>query len=227
MASPKETVRWVWLSHALSAATPGYRGGQALNITPASRIADGASSNSLRLALSNHAGTHVDAPLHFLENGASVDSYEPRDWIFTAPCLVDIGCVESVLLGSERILPHIPNRTATDLILIRTGMEAYRGEDRYWKSYPALGAEVAEALLGRAPALRAVGLDTISLTGFDFREEGRHAHRAFLSRGLRIFEDLALAPVTDARDLRQVVAMPLRIAGGDGGPCTVAACLSV
>src|SRR4051812_7655654 len=81
---------WVFLSHVLTPETPGYGGKQGFWAEQATSIASGCSSNSSLWRLSNHIGTHVDAPYHFAETGAKVDEYGATDWLFEHPELVDL-----------------------------------------------------------------------------------------------------------------------------------------
>ena len=68
----------------------------------------------------------------------------------------------------------------TDLLLLRTGYEAYRAEDRYWAKNPGLHPDLGGWLRTEYPTVRVVGMDVISVTSRLHREEGREAHRALL-----------------------------------------------
>src|SRR5262245_57217707 len=57
----------------LSSGTPAYPGDPQFEMRFSHRIADGRPYNAAAFSLGAHAGTHVDAPLHFLAEGASVD----------------------------------------------------------------------------------------------------------------------------------------------------------
>src|SRR4051794_26137184 len=58
----------------LDASLPVYPGNTPFTLEPIKRIAAGASSNVSTLHLSAHAGTHVDAPRHFFDDGAGVET---------------------------------------------------------------------------------------------------------------------------------------------------------
>ena len=54
------------------------------------RLADGDTSNNSRLRMGSHNGTHIDAPMHFIEGGGTVESIAPE--VLVGPCLlVDVG----------------------------------------------------------------------------------------------------------------------------------------
>lgn len=211
----------IWLSHILDENTPLYGGESRIGARRDKSIAGGDSCNTSLLSFSSHTGSHVDAPRHFIEEGHTIDFYGPSDWVFTSPLLLDVPSKPGSLIGINE-LPEINcSNSEIDLLLIRTGLEKLRGQELYWKEGCGCMPELAEYLCANYPALRAIGLDTISLTSYQNRELGRKAHHAFLSREIRIFEDLKLGQIKRANSLTKVIALPMRIAGGDGAPCTV------
>ncbi|RYZ80474.1 MAG: hypothetical protein EOP04_25820 [Proteobacteria bacterium] len=70
----------------------------------------------------------------------------------------------------------------------------------------------------------AIGLDSISLTGFQNREVGRAAHKEFLAgpNPILIIEDMNLEAL-QGKTPSSVIVLPLRILSGDGAPCTAIA----
>lgn len=215
--------QWIWISHILAQDTPAYGGGKSLGISHEKSLCAGDSCNAVRLDLHNHLGSHVDAPLHFIPDGQAVEAYPPEDWMFSRPLLVDLPLEGPVLITPDLLEPQLPPGVlAHDLLIIRTGFEQYRGEERFWKESPGLSATLAPWLQEKFSDLSAIGVDCISISSLQHREEGRHAHRALLGSGLRLFEDLALAALKQHR-LKQVIAMPLRFENADGAPCSIVA----
>ena len=214
---------WIWLSYTLSKNTPAYAGGDGFQIFPEKCISSGDSCNVSKLIFSNHLGSHVDAPRHFLTQGMSVDAYQPKDWFFSSPLLIDLPLRGAELISVDHLSPLLLESTYDcDLLLIRTGFESLRSERRYWESGPGLHPDLANWLKSKFPSLRAIGMDWISVSSFQHREEGRVAHRELLGAGWRLFEDLSLAMVPRGL-IHTVLALPLRIEGGDGAPCTIIA----
>lgn len=219
MASPGS---WIWLSHVLAHNTPAYAGEPGLEVIQVKCMDHGDSCNTVRLGLSNHLGSHVDAPLHFVADGRSVDDYEPHDWIFRRPLMVDVPAGDSELVTPSHLeAACAPDARNADLLLIRTGFGRYRADERYWRHAPGFSADLAPWLRTRFPSVSAVALDCISLTSLQHRHEGGRAHRAFLANGFRIFEDLDLQNVANGFVLSGVIALPLRFTRGDGAPCSV------
>lgn len=90
-----------------------WPGDPPVELTRAEDMAQGADANVTRLALSAHAGTHVDAPVHFLPGGAGVEALDLT--VLTGPALVvhlpEADAIDAPLLkglhipaGTERLL---------------------------------------------------------------------------------------------------------------------------
>ncbi|MBI9085598.1 MAG: cyclase family protein [Desulfobacterales bacterium] len=211
----------IWLSHPLDTDTPLYGGDKGIDIRPDKSMARGDSCNTTILKLPAHAGSHVDAPAHFIADGLTITDYDAQAWIFDHPLVVEVPAAPGILLGPENLERIQQGTTHTDLLLIRTGFEDRRGKPVYWQNAPGIAPETADFLLARLPGLKAVGFDFISISSLAHREAGRAAHRAFLGAGLRIFEDLSLSALESKKRLDRVIALPLRVSGADGAPCTV------
>lgn len=218
---PTSNQRVIWLSHPLSPDTPAYGGGEGMRIEPITRIAAGHTANTSRLILPNHLGTHVDAPRHFFDSGPSLTDYPPEFWVFENPLLVDVPGDDGYLIGPKDVEKSLTSET--DLLLLKTGYERYRGESRYWEHNPGLAPELGIWLRDHFPKLRVIGMDVISVTSWHHREEGRAAHRALLdpngrNRPVLPVEDMALAHMDEP--LGKVIIGPLSVCELDAGLCT-------
>ena len=214
----------VYLSHPLSNETPLYGGAKDINIHPNSAIQAGNTANSLTLLFPNHSGTHVDVPYHFFDDGKTLTDYPPSFWIFNEPQLIDVPSTDGYLVAHDDILNKLKDKT--DLLLISTGYEKYRDEARYWQKNPGLSKNLAQKIRTNFPQIRAIGLDTISITSRLHREEGREVHSEFLGshyefEPIVIIEDMSLLNYTD--NINQVIISPLMIENADGAPCTITA----
>ena len=214
---------WIWLSHTLSETTPAYGGGRGLEITSDKQISRGDSCNTVQLTMPNHIGTHVDAPNHFVDQGKTVDQYTPQQWIFNKSLLIDVPITNTTVIDVDAIEAALGDSAVedADLVLVRTGMEAYRNDARYWSQYPGFSPDLSKWFQQRFPSFSVIGTDTISISSTVHRDVGREAHQAFLSDGIRIIEDMALSYIIDAASLMKVIVMPMRCDGGDGAPVTV------
>ncbi len=203
----------------MEADTPLYGGSTDINIRSDKSITKGDSCNTSILEFPSHVGTHVDVPYHFVEQGRSVDMYQPGEFIFNHPFIVNVKVESGQLILPEDIQTQIP--ATTDLILIKTGFESHRKKEVYWQASPGLSHELADAFLNKCPALKAIGMDFISISSLKHREEGRKAHKAFLSKQVLLIEDMKLSVLDSGIILNTVMVMPLRVLGGDGAPCTI------
>ena len=192
---------------------PIYEGDPAVKIEAASALAGGDSANVSFLHLGAHTGTHVDAPAHFIEGAAKIDSLS-----------LDI------LVGPARVI-HVPeDRTEIDSgflssgdlenverILFRTRNSKFWDGEGFRRDFTHLLPEAAEMLVNRGVKL--VGIDYLSIEKF---HSGHHrTHIALLSRGVVIVEGLNLSAVP-AGDY-ELICLPLKIAegAGDGAPARV------
>ena len=210
---------WVRLSHVLDTTTPAYGDGEKVVIQKVRSMCCGDTSNAIKITLSNHIGTHVDAPRHFIADGLAVDQYDVKSWIFTKPLLIEVPAKESEILGIVQFEKALKGCKDCDLLLVKTGFELMRGAKSYWEKSPSFAPELAGYLKERLPSIDSIGMDTISLTGYQNRELGRQAHTEFLKREFRIFEDLSLLALSKDLSLEIVFSFPLLILGADGAPC--------
>ena len=164
------------------------------------------------LSMSSHAGTHCDAPCHYLPSGASVDSHTVLEACIGPAWVLD---VSHVGLSAE-ILPidlGIPPDSISpgDRILLATGWSAHSGKDDFFDRYPSVSEELAALFAERGIAL--LGVETPSLHLSKYNE----VHLMLLKAGIIVVENLAnLLPLAG----KQVFfsAAPLKLLGLDGSP---------
>ncbi len=214
---------WIRLSHVLRKSTPAYSGGEGLCVEHVKDMGCGDSCNTVSLKFSNHLGSHVDAPRHFYSDGMTVDDYSINEWIFHNVLCVRAIVAQKEIVNVEKIDSVLNGHDDADFLLIQTGFESYRGGDEYWNASPAFAPDLAGYLKDRLPSLKAIGLDTISISSVCHREMGREAHKQFLGRNIRIFEDLSLSAIPCGINVSQVIALPLFFERADGAPCTIIA----
>lgn len=179
-------------------------------------------SHVQRYGAPTHVGTHVDAPLHFVADGAPIDSL-PLDRFAGPAVVLDLEREEpgEVPLGDvERAAEAAGGVEAGDVVLVRTGWGGHFDDDETYQRYPWLGPGVAGWLLDRD--IRMLAVDTISpdrpraMRPDDW--DDYPLHRALLPEGVLIAEHLYLEDVADAgRDL-EVTGFPLKLREGDGAP---------
>lgn len=200
--------RWIDVSLPLASGMIGWPGDEGVRVARVQDVGRGDPCTLTRLVLGTHAGTHVDAPSHYLPEGAALDTM-PLDATL-GPARV-IAIADPVAVTAAELARHRIRRG--ERLLLRT-----RNSRRRWWEHP-----FAEDYVFVSPAaarwlaerrVRCVGIDALSVGGF--REGGRETHEALLGGGVWIIEGLALTMVRPGPV--DLVCLPLRIPGADGAP---------
>lgn len=219
----KKRVSMQYLSHYLSNSTPAYAGSQNdISIEQASCICGGDSSNTMRISLKNHIGTHIDLPRHFDKEGKILNDYTADQWIFNKVQLIDLPVEKDHMITISDIEGKVDS--SIEFLIIKTGFEKNRNNDFYWNSNPGFLPEVGTYLREKFPNLRAIGFDFISLSSFKNRPTGRLAHKKFLVESLPgspilIVEDMKLSELKSSPS--SLIVAPLLINEADGIPVTI------
>ncbi|HFD40310.1 MAG TPA: cyclase family protein, partial [Anaerolineae bacterium] len=172
----------------------------------------GDSANVSRLSLSCHTGTHVDAPFHFLQQGATVDRL-PLDALMGPAFIADLSALEgNTIEVFDLAALHFPRDVSRLLLKTRN---SYFWEDKlteFERDFVHLSPQAAQWLVRRG--IRLVGIDYLSIEVFG---ASRHrVHKTLLAANVVIVEGLDLSRVPEGRC--QLVCLPLRIEGADGAP---------
>ena len=205
-----------FLSHIINEQTPFYAGKKNIVLKNVKSIKNGNGCNMMHWSFSNHAGTHLDAPAHFIEKGLSVTDFKASDWIFDRVSLAEVINTEPGHIIKPEDIKDIED---CQLLLIKTGFEKYRSEEICWRNSPGLHPQLAAYLREKCPSLKGVGVDFISISNLNNRELGREAHIAFLGDNIFLIEDMKLSGLEKAPD--SVIVAPLLVEKTDGSPCTV------
>jgi kynurenine formamidase len=183
------------------------------------------------LSTPEHGGTHLDAPRHFSEKGRTTDQI-PLDQLVAPAVVIDVTkaaaadrdyrLTREAVLAFEKANGTIARGSA---VLLRTGWsrhwpnaKAYLGDDTPGDasklSFPSYGLEAARLLVEERGAA-ALGIDTASI---DYgRSTDFQVHRAAAARNVPGFENLTNLDQLPARGA-VVIALPMKIEGGSGGP---------
>ena len=171
--------------------------------------------NATTLQLYSHAGTHMDAPRHFLPEGATL-------------CRQDL----EVLVGPARVINLAPARprqllvpddlaSVTDQIepgsrlLFRTDWYTRYGTSEYRDQLPRISQSLAEWLVERQVAL--IGVEPPSVADVNNMRELTDVHQTLFRGGVVIVEGLAHLDRLQSESV-EFIALPLKIVDGDGCP---------
>jgi len=158
------------------------------------------------IRISSHSGTHIDAPSHYLEMGASVDQI-PLTHLMGWCRVIDLTHVQGEIKKSdleEKI-------RGAKKVLLKT---SFSERNEFVEDYPSFGIEAAEFLAARR--IHCVGTDAPSIE--EYKCNGS-VHRTLLSAGMVIIEMLDLWRIPEGD--YWMIALPLRLSGLDGSPCRV------
>jgi arylformamidase len=169
--------------------------------------ADGGVSRTSALSFGSHTGTHVDAPLHFGVSHVGVDAL-PIDALIGPARVVAIEECAAIARADVEPLDVQPGERL--LLKTRNSTRCW-ATDEFVADYVYVTPEAAAYLVERR--VRTLGVDYLSVGG---RVDGAITHRVLLGAGVCVLEGLDLSAV--APGAYDLVALPLRIAGGDGAP---------
>ncbi len=184
-----------------------YPGDPAPRIEHVASIAAGAPANVSLLTMGSHTGTHVDAPFHFLENGARLGAV-PLDRMVGECIVLDLRGRPAVDAAALRSAPIRPG----DLVLCRTDNSWRWEQPAFQRDFTYLTLDGAEVLLDRGA--RAIGMDYLSIEAFGSRDFP--VHKRVLGAGLFVIEGLDLRAVESGR--YTLVCLPLKFPDLDGAP---------
>jgi kynurenine formamidase len=209
------------------------------------KVADGETPQGYYYAANNfstaeHGGTHIDAPVHFAAGRHTVDQI-PLERLMGVAVVVDVSeqCASNrdyqVTVGDFQKWEATHGQIPRDaIVLLRTGFgrfwpdrARYMGTDERGAAavaklhFPGLHPEAARWLAGERAA-KAVGLDTPSI---DYGQSKLfESHRVLFDKNVPAFENLAGLERLPATGFR-VIALPMKIRGGSGGPLRAVAIL--
>jgi len=193
-------------------------------------------ANTFRTA--EHGGTHIDAPIHFAEGRNTVDQI-PLEQLMGQAVVIDVAdrCADDpdylvTIADLEQWETRHGGLPEGAIVLLRTGYEELwpdrlrylgteeRGAEAVAKlHFPGLDADAARWLVANR-SISAIGLDTASI---DFGQSTHfESHQALFAADIPAFENLTNLHRLPATGF-VVIALPMKIAGGSGGPLRVAA----
>lgn len=197
------------ISIGISPDLPVWPGDPPVTLERVGEIAKGANSNVSRLVCGVHVGTHVDAPVHFLDGREGVELLSLKSLMGRA-YVVELGDAD-VLDAATLQSAGIPPRTRRVLFKTRNSKLWSGGVQEFREDFVAVDVSGAEWLTQRGFHL--VGVDYLSVAPFG---ESGPTHRILLEAGVVVVEGLDLSEVTQGR--YALYCLPLKLMGSDGAP---------
>jgi arylformamidase len=175
---------------------------------PLRSIAAGDRSNSSRLSVGSHHGTHVDAPAHFIEGGATVDQL-PLDALVGPAHVLAFPFQHDIRASDLAALDWPPHARR---VLFKTRNSARWTEPAFYHDYVAVAPDAARWLVDRG--IQLVGIDYLSIETYE--PATPETHLALLGAGIVVLEGLDLRAVEPGP--YTLLCLPLKFLGADGAP---------
>ena len=216
--------QYVEIGYPIYPGMPVYPGLPEVSLAPREQISKGDAWNGSVLSIYTHAGTHVDAPCHYVEGAPSIDAIPIGDFIYKSPLLLNTLGTPNHLIGVDEIRQAGGQALyEADILFFNTGHWRFRAEnfERYCTDFPALSPEGAEFIRAELPKVKAVAIDTLSIENMGIgATNGFATHHALLNpkrysqRTILVYEDYNPQPIMDKK-LVSAFTAPLRLKGID------------
>lgn len=187
-----------------------YPGDPRCSITKLCEIGKGDAVNMSGISLTSHTGTHMDAPAHFIEGGLTVDRIPASTFIGKAK-VFEIVSKDAIKACDICRL----DMQKGDVILFKTGNSSFVRDEMFHREYTYIAPDAAEIIAQKG--VKMVGIDYMSVDRYDSTDF--EAHKTFLGNGIIIIENIDLNGIKPGE--YGILALPLKVKGGDGSPARV------
>ena len=203
------------ISVPISNELPTWPDDPSVQLTVWRSLASGDGVNLSMLNFGAHTGTHVDAPAHFIEGAAKIESL-PLDVLIGDAHMIEVPD-DLRVINEEFVLAHCTSDTTRVLFKTRNSAFWSESEPQFHTDFTYLDLNAAQRLVEQG--IKLVGIDYLSIEKFD---SPRHeTHLALLSHDVVIVEGLNLTDVPAGK--YELICLPLRLRSskGDGAPARV------
>lgn len=200
--------KWIDISVSLHPGMVHWPGDPTPRFQRILDLARGDACTVSTLDMSAHTGTHIDAPLHYLRAGKSLDAL-PLDAAIGRARVIALD--DPVSIAADELRRHRIRRGERLLFKTANSSRCW-GTDWFIEDFVHVSTPAARFLAERR--VRTVGVDYLSVGAF--RNGGEETHRTLLEAGIWIIEGLNLARAEPGR--YDLVCLPLRLAGAEGAP---------
>ena len=199
----------------LSNELPTWPGDPQVQISDWRSLSNGDGANVSALNFGAHTGTHVDAPAHFIEGAAKVETLA-LDVLIGEAQVIEVP-EDYRAIDEAFVLAHCA--PGTTRVLFKTRNSAFWSEPKpeFHTDFTYLDLNAATKLVQQGTKL--IGIDYLSIEKFG--EHDHETHRALLSQGVIILEGLNLSDIPAGN--YELICLPLRLRSnkGEGAPARV------
>src|SRR6202165_403288 len=203
--------KWIDATATLDpATTPVYEGDAPMKLYFLKDMRKGDALTLSVYSLGAHSGTHIDAPMHFVRDGASIDHVSLEPLIGPAR-VIDIPDNVQAIDAAE-LNRHEWRGAPRVLFRTRSSVRGWMASSTFHRDFAYVAPDAAQLLADAGVQL--VGIDYISAE--QFGAPAPRTHRILLGKGIPIVEGLALVTVL-AGDY-DLIVLPIKVAGHEGAP---------
>lgn len=206
--------QYIDISVPVSQDIPVWEGDPRVEIRSAASIARGDMANVSFLNMGAHTGTHIDAPLHFVQGRKGADSIAVERLIGDA-VVVDFGDLENEINYEDFERMDIPAGTKRLLCKTRNSQLWTLYPDSFYKDFIGVSDSGARWLVEHG--VDVVGVDYLGVERFDKVALGAPTHHRLLEAEVVIIEGLNLSTVEPGT--YELICLPVRMKNLDGSPC--------
>lgn len=199
---------WIDITVSIRNRMPHWPGDPLPHVHSIAEIRKGAPCNVTAIDMSAHTGTHMDAPLHFIDGAASIDRM-PLDATVGEARVIEI--LDQHVITRDELSGHRLEKGERLLFKTRNSGRCW-SRDCFIKDFIHINAAAASYLVDCG--VRTVGVDYLSIGAY--QGDGVETHRILLGAGVWAIEGLNLASVSPGR--YELVCLPLKLLGADGAP---------
>ncbi|GAP15349.1 kynurenine formamidase [Longilinea arvoryzae] len=206
-------MKYIDISVSIRPDLPVWKGDPAVSILRESSIAGGDAANITHLNMGAHTGTHVDAPLHFLDGRRGVDRLD-LDVLVGPAWVAEFGSTHEIT-AADFEKAEIPVGTARLILKTRNSRLWSEKPTVFDEDFIGISLDGAEWLVQRG--VRLVGIDYLGVERSDSVSRGAPVHKRLLSAEIILVEGLDLSEVQPGA--YGLMCLPVKIRDADGAPC--------
>jgi kynurenine formamidase len=195
---------------------PLFDGMRGVTLESNTRIAD-RGYNTTIAHLYSHAGTHMDAPRHFLEQGGPIDQVPLEKCVGPALIIDLVHKAPNSLIVVEDVAPYEGKIEKGGRLLLRTDWDHHANQPDYRTHMPRVSAALAHWLVDKEIVLLGVQTPAVASVRPENRDELIEVHQILLRAEVVIVESLANLDQIKQETVH-FVALPLNITDCDGSP---------
>lgn len=191
-------MRTIDISHTLGGGTPAYPGDPPLKLEMI-RSPESDGYTQFLLTTCMHTGTHVDMPMHLIDDSRMACDF-PAERFIGEGVLLDVRGQAEITMEAryERLV------TEGSAVLLYTGYDAHFGTGEYFSAHPSVSIGLAEFLASRRVKL--LGMDMPSPDHMPYT-----VHKYLLQNDVLLLENLTNLRLLEGAGRFEVIALPLRL----------------